>query len=237
MRKRTGRERIFAALLICALTMMFHLLLHCAWMLAPRAAQAGDRIWRVIYIALRRPGGRRRNLLVNIRIRLMPREDRIAAWGAAKRLFPGFGKRRGVYGVGNGAAAPPDSATAQRKPPLRTGAILYSEYGPNYAPAFPEGAVVGSAHGYGNKFPIRSISQILSCDRAGAPDRCKRERCASAREALVAKYGCGPDSESGLHVWRRLIVEELGGGPSDWNAICWSGRDSDGAEAAGSGWR
>merc|ERR1712112_50099 len=31
------------------------------------------------------------------------------------------------------------------------------------------------------------------------------------------------------------IIEELGGDPPDWNVLCWSGRDSGIAEAAGSG--
>ena len=128
--------------------MMFPLLLRCAWMLAPRAAQAGGRIWRVIYGAFRPTGGRRRKLCVNIRIRLMSRADRIAAWRSAKRLFPDFGKRRGVSGGGNGATAPRDSSPAQQNPPLWTGASLYYAHGPNYAPAFPEGAVVGSEDYY-----------------------------------------------------------------------------------------
>ena len=142
-RERTLRERICATLLICALTMMIPMLIHCAWALAPRAAQAGGRIWRVIYSAFRPTGGRRRKLCVNIRIRLMSRVDRISAWRSAKRLFPDFGVRRGESGGGNGARAPPDSSPARQNPPLWTGASLYSAHGPNYAPACPEGAVVG----------------------------------------------------------------------------------------------
>ena len=57
------------------------------------------------------------------------------------------------------------------------------------------------------------------------------------RGALVAKYGCCPNSELELHVWRPFIIEELGGDPSDWNSIRWSGIGSAGAEAVGSGWR
>ena len=88
-----------------------------------------------------------------------------------------------------------------------------------------------------NNCLIHSLSHIVSGDRAGAPDSCTRDRRASAPGALVAKYGCDTNSELALQVWRRLIIEEIGGGPSGWNAIFWSGRDSNGAEAAGSGWR
>ena len=136
---------------------------------------------------------------------------------------------------GNGATTPPDSSPARKNPPLWTGAILYDAHGPNYAPAFPEGAVVGSADGYGNNCLIHSLAQILSGDRAGAPDSCTRGRCASVREAIVAKYGCDPNSALELQVWRRLVVEELGGRNSDRDAISWHRTDSDGAEAAGSG--
>ena len=115
---------------------------------------------------------------------------------------------------------------------------LYSAEGPNYAPPFPEGAVVGAADGYGNNCLIHSLSQILSGERwkEGACTSI-RPRCAAVREALVAKYGCDPHAELELEAWRRLILEELGSDPSDWNVICWSGRDSGVAEAAGRGRR
>ena len=115
---------ICAALLIFALTVTFPLLIHCAWMVAPLAAPAGGRIWRVIYSAFRRPGRSSRELFFNIRIRLTSRAERIAAWGAAIRLFTDIEKRIGVSGGGNGAAAPPDDSPAQQNPPLWTGPIL-----------------------------------------------------------------------------------------------------------------
>ena len=118
------------------------------------------------------------------------------------------------------------------------GGSLYSPEGPNYAPPFPEGAAVGAADGYGNNCLIHSLSQILSGARwAGSACTSVRPRCAAVREALVVKYGCDPHAELELQVWWHLIVEELGGDPSDWNVLCWSGRDSGIAEAAGCGGR
>ena len=42
-------------------------------------------------------------------------------------------------------------------PPTRGGAILYSSDGPNYAPSFPDGGVVGKEDGSGNNCLARSI--------------------------------------------------------------------------------
>ena len=75
-------------------------------MMAPRAAQAGGRIWGFIYIAFRMAGGRRRELCVKIRIRLMSRADRIAAWRSAKRLSPDFGKGDAEKAAGRRDGAP-----------------------------------------------------------------------------------------------------------------------------------
>ena len=102
-------------------------------------------------------------------------------------------------------------------------------------PSSPEGAAAGEAYRYENNCLVHIISHILSGDRSAGADSAMRARCASVRAALVAKYGCDPIAELELQVWWHLIVEGLVGEPSDWNAMCWSGRDSGGAEAAGSG--
>ena len=63
-------------------------------------------------------------------------------------------------------------------------------------------------------------------------------RCSCAREALVAKYGADPHSELDVHVWRNLIIEEIGVAPSGWDVIFWYVAATDGASASeGSGWR
>ena len=89
---------------------------------------------------------------------------------------------------------------------------IFSEWA-ELPPAFPDGAVALWGDGCGNSLPIHSLAQISSGDRAGAPDSCTRARSASVREALVAKYGRGPESELGLRVWWHLIAEELGKDP------------------------
>ena len=147
---------------------------------------------------------------------LRPRRIALRFGGPRSSCFQTSGKGAAYLA----AAAPPDSSTARQNPPLRTGAILYSSDGPNYAPSFPGGALVGSADGFGNNCIAHSLSQILSGDRAGAPDRCARRRCASVRGALVSKYGCFTQSELELHVCWHLIVEELGGRPSDRDVVC-----------------
>ena len=135
------------------------------------------------------------------------------------RLSSDFGKRRGVTGGGNGAATPPASPHLRQNPPLWIAAILYSAHGPNYAPAFPVRAVVGAAYGRAYNCLVHSLLQMLSGDRADAPDSSAGARCASVRGARVAKYGFGTNSELELQVWWRLIVEELGGDSGDWDVL------------------
>ena len=99
----------------------------------------------------------------------------------------------------------------------------------------PRGAVVGRADGYGNNCLVRRISRIFIGDRAGAPDSGTRARCASVRETRFATYGCDPNSELELSVWRHLIAEEIGKDPAGWNVLCWPCIDSGSAAADGEG--
>ena len=75
--------------------------------------------------------------------------------------------------------------------------------------------MVGAADGYGNNCLVRRTALILGGDRAADGDSAMRARCASARDALIAKYGCDPGAELELQVRMILIVEEIGGDPSD----------------------
>ena len=90
---------------------------------------------------------------------------------------------------------------------------------PNYGAAFPESGVVGQADGSGNNCLIHSIEQILRDDQGGATDSPSEARFAAVRQARVPKNGCDPHSELELHKWRRLIIEDLGGDPGDWNIV------------------
>ena len=117
-----------------------------------------------------------------------------------------------LIGGGEGDMEAPGGHCIRANPPPFLGRILYSAEGRNYAPPSPEGAVVGASDGYANNCLFHSLSQILSGDRpeSGACSAI-RERCAPFRDALVAKYGCGPFAELEMQLRRRLIVEDLGG--------------------------
>ena len=110
------------------------------------------------------------------------------------------GGESGLFGGGSIGGAASGPSRRGPYPPLLAGVSPYSPGGPNYAPAFPESAVVGAAGGCGNNCLVRSLSHLLRGDMAGAPDICTRARCASAREAIVAMYGCEPNSELELQV-------------------------------------
>ena len=147
------------------------------------------------------------------------------------------GLLKGAALCGGDDKAPAGASYVRGIPPAFQGVGLYSALGPNYAPSSTDGAVVGEADGYGGNCLFRSLDQMMSGDRAAGAESTRRARCASARSALVAKCGCDPVAELELHVWWRLIVEELGGDPSDWDILCWAGGDSVGVEAAGCGRR
>ena len=100
------------------------------------------------------------------------------------------------------------------------GGSLYCADGPNYAPPYPAGAVVGYADGSGNNCLIHSLAQILHGPQTTQKSRALRNRCVDVRASLVDKYGRIPHAELELAAWRRLIIEELGGSPQDWNVLC-----------------
>ena len=143
---------------------------------------------------------------------------RLARHYATHRIAPIRGKS-GLSGGGNGDGAAP------------------VRQGPNYDPAFPEGALVAMTDGFGNIFLAHSLARLLVGNSAGPADSCATARCASARAAIVAKYYLGPNSELESHVRRRIIAEELGGGPGEWGVLFWPGGDSGSAESEWSGGR
>ena len=53
------------------------------------------------------------------------------------------GKIGGLAGGGNGEETAPGAARRKQIPPLWAGVSLYSAQGAQYAPAFPDGVVVG----------------------------------------------------------------------------------------------
>ena len=184
-------------------------LFHFVWILASRAGLATPSLWRRASLFVRRTGNGidfpKRSASANV-----PggTRCRLARHCARRFCLPFGGGETGLFGGGDNNGVAP-----RANPPPFSGAILYYEYGPNYAPSFPEGAAIGAADGYGNNCFVRIISQILSGDRSAGADRAIRARFASVRDALVAKYGCGPVAELELQVRRHLIVEEIGGEP------------------------
>ena len=107
-------------------------------------------------------------------------------------------------------------------PPRRLGGSIYCAGGPNYAPHYPEGAVVGHADGSGNSGLVRRIAQILDGPKTLQKSRTLRDMCVAVRTSLVYKYGRSPHAELDLTAWRRLIIEELGGRPLDWDVLFWA---------------
>ena len=132
----------------------------------------------------------------------------------------------------------PGGRRIRANPPPYLGISLYYADGQNCSPPSPAESVVGELEGYANNCVVRNFSQILSVDPlTGGAGGDITERCDSARAALVVKYGCDPCAELELQLRRHLIVDELGGDPSDRGVLCWSGRYSGGGECAGSGGR
>ena len=96
-------------------------------------------------------------------------------------LQPAYQGKISLFGGANGDGAAPGPSRRGQKLLLLAGVSLYSSDGPNYAPASPEGAVVGPVGGYDNNSLIRSLAQLLRDARVGAPDSCTRaprEGCA-----------------------------------------------------------
>ena len=194
----------------------------------------GLRISRSIYIAVTRGG---RQLCRNIRIRRISRPGRVEARSSANSFLDArrIGRCAMLSGGGDVLGATQVSTDRKQNPPTWTGASLYSSDGPNYAPAFPDGGVVGQADGPGYSCIIRRIEQILRDDQGGPKDSSSEARCAAVRQALVSKYGSDPHAELEIHQRWRLIIEEPGCDPGDWNIVCWTGANAEGAESVGSG--
>ena len=53
----------------------------------------------------------------------------------------------------------------------------------------------------------------------------------------MAEYGCILHAASELEVWRRLIIEDIGGRPNEWRVLFWSGFGGEGAECVIAGER
>ena len=86
-----------------------------------------------------------------------------------------------------------------------------------------------------NNCIAHTIAQILDGPQAQQQSRTLRGRCVDFRTPLVHKYGRSPRAELEVTVWWRLIIEELGGRPHDWNVLCWTGYMYDTVERAGNG--
>ena len=135
-----------------------------------------------------------------------------------------------------GSRIPPGLGKIRTPSPMgRTS--LYNAEGHRYAPPFQDDAVVGYANGAGNNCLIHSISQNLDGSQVRPLDRALKDRCVTARAAIVDMYGFCPYDELELHVWRDLIIGELGGRPKDRGVLCWACLRKEGAKRAVAGGR